>query len=50
MTPASLVPFQETLPVESEQIAVCGSAIWTWLELPAYLVRGAKSCGAIKNR
>jgi hypothetical protein len=50
MTPPSLIPLQESLPVESEQVAICGSAIRTRLELPAYLVWGEKSSGAIKNR
>jgi hypothetical protein len=50
MTPASLTPFQKPLSGESEQVAVRGSAIWTRLKLPAYLIRGEKSSGAIKNR
>src|SRR5580704_8467357 len=45
-----LFPLQEALPKESEQVAVCRSAIRTTLELTAYLVRSKKSAGAVKNR
>ena len=42
------VPLQETLPRESEQVAVRRSAIRSSRELPAYLVRGKKSFEALK--
>ncbi len=50
MAPAGVLPLQETLPGESEQVAVQGSAIRGRLELRADLVGRKKPIGATENR